>query len=140
MFFTVVLLPFKRSEHFFHHWCLIMYFQILYLVLTTQSSVNNKHAPQGKKFEMMVLASAPAAWWMMAVLRTTCFFLWVLSHRTQKKEEVWNNRADLSSWVHWTICTQDQRSTITMKHPWKDQEKHLPTSLTSPSGVLCVLI
>lgn len=27
----------------------------------------------------------------------------------QKKEEVWNNGADLSSWVPWTICTPDQR-------------------------------
>lgn len=64
--------------------------------------------------------------------------LWVHSHRSQKK--VWNNSADLSSWdfVPCTICTQDHRGTHTKKHLWRDQEKHLPTSLTSPSGVFVI--
>lgn len=137
---VVVLLPFKWSEHFFHHWCLIMYFQILYLVLTTQSSVNNKHAPQGKKFETMVLASAPAAWWMMAVLRTTCFVGPLTSRSKKKKKCETMGLISLVGSPEPSVLRIRERSTITTKHLWKDQEKHLPTSLSSPSGVLCVLI
>lgn len=127
---VVVLLPFKWSEHFFHHWCLITYFQILYLVLTTQSSVNNKHAPQGKKFETMVLASAPAAWWMMAVLRNTCFVGPLTSRSKKKKKCETMGLISLVGSPEPSVLRIRERSTITTKHLWKDQEKHLPTSLS----------
>lgn len=130
------MLLFKRSEYFFQNCCLIMYLQILYYVLTTQSSVTNKQVPHGKSLKKTVLTSAPAVWWMMAVLRATCF----VGPLTSLSKKVWNNSTDLSSWdsVPRAICTQDQRGTHTKKHLWKDQEKHLPTSLTSPSGVFVI--
>lgn len=94
------------------HCCYKNFFPPLFIewVLITQSSfhININIGHKG------ILPCAAGVWWMMAILRTTCFLIPVTSRsKKNNKTKVWNKSTDLSNWdfVPCTICSRDQKST-----------------------------